>query len=186
MKYTVAVMLLLGAISSAEAIQLQSSGFLQSDLLNNNPPVNQQALQVAQQKAKDAAQKAEASKKKVEALKTQQLNQNSKPTTQVLQKVDPNQKPAQVKKVDKPSSAAKIQTQSSMDVKTGTGLVVSVEAVKKPEGANKLQELAAMEEALKKATEEAHKQRVALTSGDESLAQGEAQTASSKALLELQ
>lgn len=43
-----------------------------------------------------------------------------------------------------------------MDVKTGSGLVVSVEAVKKPEGANKLQELAAMEEALKKATEEAH------------------------------
>jgi len=50
-----------------------------------------------------------------------------------------------------------------MDVKTNTGLVVSVEAVKKPESANKVQELAAMEEALKKATEEAHKQRVALT-----------------------
>jgi hypothetical protein len=50
-----------------------------------------------------------------------------------------------------------------MDVKTNTGLVVSVEAVKKPESSNKVQELAAMEEALKKATEEAHKQRVALT-----------------------
>ena len=47
-----------------------------------------------------------------------------------------------------------------MDVKTNTGLVVSVEAVKKPESANKVQELAAMEEALKKATEEAHKQCV--------------------------
>ena len=52
-----------------------------------------------------------------------------------------------------------------MDVKTNTGLVVSVEAVKKPDSANKVQELAAMEEALKKATEEAHKQRLALTGG---------------------
>ena len=50
-----------------------------------------------------------------------------------------------------------------MDVKTNTGLVVSVEAVKKPGNASKVQELAAMEEALKKATEEAHKQRVELT-----------------------
>ena len=40
-----------------------------------------------------------------------------------------------------------------MDVKTNTGLVVSVEAIKKPENANKVQELAAMEEALKKATD---------------------------------
>lgn len=46
-------------------------------------------------------------------------------------------------------------------------MVVSIEAIKKPEGADKAQELAAMEEALKKATEEAHKQRVALT-GEES------------------
>lgn len=44
-----------------------------------------------------------------------------------------------------------------MDVKTGNGLIVQVEAIKKPENSNKLQELAAMEEALKKATEEAHK-----------------------------
>lgn len=44
-----------------------------------------------------------------------------------------------------------------MDVKSGKGLVVSVEAIKKPGNANKAQELAAMEEALKKATEEAHK-----------------------------
>lgn len=36
------------------------------------------------------------------------------------------------------------------------GLVVSVEAVKKPNGANKVQELAAMEEALKQATKQAH------------------------------
>ena len=44
-------------------------------------------------------------------------------------------------------------------------MIISIEAVKKPEGANKAQELAAMEEALKKATAEAHKQRVEL-SGD--------------------
>lgn len=35
-------------------------------------------------------------------------------------------------------------------------MIVSIEAVKRPEGADKAQELAAMEEALKKATEEAH------------------------------
>ena len=39
---------------------------------------------------------------------------------------------------------------------------MSVEAIKKPQGANKVQELAAMEEALKQATEQAHKQRIAL------------------------
>jgi hypothetical protein len=44
-----------------------------------------------------------------------------------------------------------------MSQKDSNGLMVSIEAVKKPEGANKAQELAAMEEALKKATEEAHK-----------------------------
>ena len=61
-----------------------------------------------------------------------------------------------------------------MDVKTNTGLVVSVEAVKKPNNSNKLQELAAMEEALKKATEEAHKQRLALTGSEpQSLGQSE-------------
>ena len=43
------------------------------------------------------------------------------------------------------------------------GMVISIEAIKKPEGANKAQELKAMEEALKKATEEAHKQRIEIT-----------------------
>lgn len=73
-----------------------------------------------------------------------------------------------------------------MDVKTGNGLVVQVEAVKKPESANKLQELAAMEEALKKATEEAHKQRIALAgqSESETLSQS-AESVQSKALTEL-
>ena len=69
-----------------------------------------------------------------------------------------------------------------MDVKTNTGLVVSVEAVKKPENANKVQELAAMEEALKKATEEAHKQRVALTGAPQALTEMSTQ---SKALEQL-
>jgi hypothetical protein len=68
-----------------------------------------------------------------------------------------------------------------MDVKTTTGLVVSVEAVKKPENSNKVQELAAMEEALKKATEEAHKQRIALTQGNAPQALTEV-SAQSKAL----
>jgi hypothetical protein len=58
-----------------------------------------------------------------------------------------------------------------MDVKTNTGLVVSVEAIKKPGNASKVQELAAMEEALKKATEEAHKQRAALEGKGSSLVQ---------------
>jgi hypothetical protein len=35
-------------------------------------------------------------------------------------------------------------------------MVISIEAIKRPEGSDKAQELAAMEEALKKATEEAH------------------------------
>jgi hypothetical protein len=63
-----------------------------------------------------------------------------------------------------------------MDVKTNTGLVVSVEAVKKPENANKVQELAAMEEALKKATEETRKQRMALQGGSQSLVETSAQS----------
>ena len=63
-----------------------------------------------------------------------------------------------------------------MDVKTNTGLVVSVEAIKKPGNASKVQELAAMEEALKKATEEAHKQRAALEGKGSSLVQETANT----------
>lgn len=47
-------------------------------------------------------------------------------------------------------------------------MIISIEAIKKPEGANKAQELAAMEEALKKATAEAHKQRVELSGEDSS------------------
>ena len=55
--------------------------------------------------------------------------------------------------------------------KAEKGMVISIEAVKKPEGANKAMQLKAMEEALKKATEEAHKQRVAITGETESLVQ---------------
>lgn len=106
-----------------------------------------------------------------------------------MQKVDPTKKDEEKKtlvKKDKPAHDAKIQTQSSMDVKTGSGLVVSVEAVKKPEGSNKIQELAAMEEALKKAQEEAHNQRLALTGGADqaNLAQGTT-SAEAKALAAL-
>jgi len=67
-----------------------------------------------------------------------------------------------IEKELKPDASSKIQTAQEMDVKTNTGLVVSVEAVKKPENSNKVQELAAMEEALKKATDETRKQRMAL------------------------
>jgi len=68
----------------------------------------------------------------------------------------------------KPPVNEKLQVKSTMDVKTGNGLVVQVEAVKKPENSNKVQELAAMEEVLKKATEEAHKQRIALAGSSDS------------------
>jgi|OM-RGC.v1.034554809 hypothetical protein len=50
-----------------------------------------------------------------------------------------------------------------MDVKTESGVEVNIQATKKPANASKLQELTAMEEALKKATEEAHRQRLALS-----------------------
>ena len=73
-----------------------------------------------------------------------------------------------------------------MDVKTGNGLVVQVEAVKKPENANKVQELAAMEEALKKATEEAHRQRIELVGGTEPEALSQnSELSSNKAIQEL-
>ena len=91
---------------------------------------------------------------------------------------------AKKEKENKPDASSKIQTAQEMDVKTNTGLVVSVEAVKKPENANKVQELAAMEEALKKATEEAHKQRIALSQGTGPQALSEV-SAQSKALEQL-
>ena len=86
---------------------------------------------------------------------------------------------------DKPPTAEKIQVKSTMDVKTGNGLVVQVEAVKKPENANKLQELSAMEEALKKATEEAHRQRLALAGQDGEALTQSTESIQSKALQEL-
>lgn len=60
-----------------------------------------------------------------------------------LEKVKEENKP--------PKDKSQIQTKSK-----GDNMIVSIEAIKKPEGADKAQELAAMEEALKKATEEAH------------------------------
>jgi len=46
--------------------------------------------------------------------------------------------------------------QTKQDINQKSPLVVNIEAVQKPANSNKLQELEAMEEALKKATEEAH------------------------------
>lgn len=101
----------------------------------------QQSVEAAKKKAAEAKIALAEQKKKIEALKA---------------------KNAMKEEDHPPMSDSHIQTQSTMDVKTNTGLVVSVEAVKKPGNASKVQELAAMEEALKKATEEAHKQRQAL------------------------
>lgn len=127
-----------------------------------------------------AAAKAKESWQKVQKLaQAKQVGDKVK-----LQKVD--DKTLQSRN-DKPPAGEKVQVKSSMDVKTGNGLVVQVEAVKKPENSNKIQELAAMEEALKKATEEAHRQRVALagaTTETSALTQSE-NSVESKALAEL-
>jgi hypothetical protein len=63
--------------------------------------------------------------------------------------------PKKVADAKPPKDTSKIQTHESSASKKG--LIVSIDTVKKPENSNKLQELEAMEEALKKATEEAHK-----------------------------
>lgn len=130
----------------------------------------------------NAAAKAKESWKKVQKIAS--AKDKAGVSTVKLNKVDDKQINA---KADQPPSNEKVQVKSTMDVKTGNGLIVQVEAVKKPENANKLQELAAMEEALKKATDEAHRQRVALagtSEGDSALSQS-AETIQSKALLEL-
>lgn len=80
MKYSVAVMLLLGAISQTEAVQLNQMNSL---YINNAPAANTTTVAAAQIKAQEAAKKAEDSKKKVEALKAQRV-QTSKPTQQTL------------------------------------------------------------------------------------------------------
>jgi len=135
----------------------------------------------AQEKALQAAAKAKQSWQKVQQLATK--NKDNGVTVTKLQKVDDK---ALKNRGDKPPTAEKLQVRSTMDVKTGNGLVVQVEAVKKPENSNKLQELAAMEEALKKATDEAHRQRVELSGQSESEALSQsAESVQSKALLEL-
>ena len=124
---------------------------------------DKQALAQSQEKALQAAAKAKESWQKVERLATK--NTEKGVIVPKLQKVDDK---ALKSRAEKPPSGEKVQVKSTMDVRTGNGLVVQVEAVKKPEHANKLQELAAMEEALKRATEEAHSQRMALAGGAES------------------
>jgi fused signal recognition particle receptor len=128
-----------------------------------------------------AAAKAKESWKKVQAIAKKETGVNAVK----LGKVDDKQLNG---RSEQPPTNEKVQVKSTMDVKTGNGLVVQVEAVKKPENANKLQELAAMEEALKKATEEAHKQRIALAgtsdSTENALNQSE-ETLQSHALQEL-
>jgi hypothetical protein len=84
--------------------------------------------------------------------------------------------------LDKAPKAVTKDTKSKKTEKKG--MVISIETIKKPEGANKAQELKAMEEALKKATEEAHKQRVELTGEQEPTALVQAKTSvQNKALI---
>ena len=144
---------------------------------------DKKSLVGAQEKALQAAAKAKESWQKVQQLAQAKNKQDKGVTVTKLQRVDES---ALKNRSEKPPTAEKLQMKSTMDVKTGNGLVVQVEAVKKPESANKLQELAAMEEALKKATEEAHRQRLALagTSESESLSQS-AESVQSRALQEL-
>ena len=149
MNYSVAVLALVGAISTSQAVQLSNSMVLSVNLneLSQNAEAldvdkaTLQSVEAAKRKATEAKANLAEQKKKIEALKA---------------------KNAKKEEDHPPMSDSHIQTQSSMDVKTNTGLVVSVEAVKKPGNASKVQELAAMEEALKKATEEARAQRQAL------------------------
>jgi hypothetical protein len=94
----------------------------------------------------NAASKAKESWKKVQQIAS---GKNKTGAANATKLADEKEK--------QPPSNEKVQVKSTMDVKTGNGLIVQVEAVKKPEHANKVQELAAMEEALKKATEEAHR-----------------------------
>lgn len=177
-----AVLLLLGAISNTEQVQaVSSAGFLQADSDIHNAQKEQidksdkKAVVDAQQKAMQAAAKAKESWQKVQQIASAK---NKTALTSANQTKE--------EKESKPPTIEKVQVNSTMDVKTGNGLVVQVEATKKPMNANKLQELAAMEEALKKATEEAHRQRVALAgsaeSSETSLSQESVQ---SKALQEL-
>ena len=81
----------------------------------------------------------------------------------------------------KPAHAENLQISGKSD----KSLVVQIEAVKKPEGSSKLQELTAMEEALKKATEEAHKQKVELESKQGLAQSGTTTQAQSQAMTEL-
>lgn len=115
---------------------MTTSGFLQADSDVTQP--------------QDATTKKPAAGKAVAAPETKKTEA----------KVAPNQSKASAE--SKPPLSEKVQVTEQMDIKGGNHLVVQVEAVKKPQNANKLQELTAMEEALKRATEEAHRQRLAL------------------------
>ena len=66
MKYTVAVMLLIGAISSTEALKMESNSIqnLSNEQEQSVDKTNPEAVKKAQEKAKAAAQKAADTKKK--------------------------------------------------------------------------------------------------------------------------
>ena len=98
MKYSVAVMLLIGAMSTAEALNLESqnTGFLQADMdqevYNNeisasDKQATKESVAEAQKKAQEAAKKAQETKQKIEDIKAKQKTSSVKPITKTLQKV---------------------------------------------------------------------------------------------------
>lgn len=80
MKYSVAVMLFIGAISSAQALRIESNSV--QNLLNEQEQsvdkTNLEAVKKAQEKAKAAAAKAAESQKKIEELKAKKQQKASK------------------------------------------------------------------------------------------------------------
>jgi ribosomal protein L12E/L44/L45/RPP1/RPP2 len=92
MKYSVAVMLFIGAITSAEALKIENLSV--QNLVNEQEQsvdkTNAEAVKKAQENAKAAAAKAAETKKKIEELKAKQQKKKEKE--------------------NKPDASAKIQT----------------------------------------------------------------------------
>ena len=114
MKNSMAVLLLIGAISNPSSLQqaqaVSTGGFLQADAktvqedANTKKPVEAKATPAADAKKVD-------SKASVKSAKAPE---------------------------SKPPLSEKVQVTEQMDIKGGNHLVVQVEAVKKPQNANKL------------------------------------------------
>ena len=149
MKYTLAVMLLIGAISTSQAIEQQSAGFLQAEIFNEKEAIVNKAAKHTDNAVNKTAQ---AQQKKKEEPVNKTSNAQQPPPKDKVEKTANVQ--AHVKNETKPVSVAKLQVESNMEIKENE---VVVEPVKKPDAATKAQELAAMEKALKNASEETRK-----------------------------